>query len=79
MSPGISHARAVQIPGVQHLIGRVIGLGVRPEHIGGSPKKSALCSFSIKGIAFGVGVMTAALVLGGYMMRRRRRVTLATH
>ncbi len=69
---------AVQIPGVQHLTGRVIGLGVRPEHIKGARNKSAVGSLCVKGLAVGVGVMTAAAVLGACLLRNRwKRAVMA--
>ncbi len=60
---------AVSIPGVQHLLGRVVGMGIRPEHIKDARKPSG---FRIKNIAVGVGVAMgiAALALG--LLRRRR-------
>ena len=69
---------AVQIPGVQHLTGRVIGLGVRPEHIKGARNKSAVGSLCVKSLALGVGVMTAAAVLGACLLRNRwKRAVMA--
>jgi 2-polyprenyl-6-methoxyphenol hydroxylase-like FAD-dependent oxidoreductase len=68
---------AVQIPGVQHLIGRAIGMGVRPEHIKGAKKKAAVGSLCRKSVALGIGVMTAAAVLGGCFLRSRRRRAVA--
>ncbi len=67
-----------QIPVVPHLIGRLIGMGVRPEHIKGARKKSAFEGLCAKSVAIGIGLMTAAAVLGGCMLRsRRRRATTA--
>src|SRR5271169_2988799 len=43
---------AVQIPGIQHVFARVVGMGVRPEHIKGTRKPAGLC---LKSIAVGVG------------------------
>src|SRR5208337_1316902 len=34
---------AVQIPGIQHVLARVVGMGVLPEHIKGTRKPSGLC------------------------------------
>ena len=34
----------VNIPGVQHGMARILGLGVRPEHIPGARKKLAECN-----------------------------------
>ena len=63
----------VQIPGIQHLVARAIGMGVRPEHIKGARKKSALEGLCRKSVAVGIGVMTAAAVLGGCLLQSRRR------
>jgi 2-polyprenyl-6-methoxyphenol hydroxylase-like FAD-dependent oxidoreductase len=63
----------VQIPVVPHLVARVIGMGVRPEHIKGAKKRSAVDSLCIKSVAIGIGLMTAAAVLGGRVLRNRRR------
>ena len=60
---------AVRIPGVQDLLARAIGMGVRPEHIKGARKPSGLC---FKSTAVGVGVAMAAAVLALRMMRRRQ-------
>jgi 2-polyprenyl-6-methoxyphenol hydroxylase-like FAD-dependent oxidoreductase len=62
----------VQIPVFPHLIARLIGMGVRPEHFKGARKKSAFNSVSVKGVAIGIGLMTAAAVLGGFILRNRR-------
>ncbi len=64
---------AVQIPGIQHLTARAIGMGVLPEHIKGARKKPAVGGLCVKGLALGVGVMTAAAVLGACLLRNRRK------
>jgi 2-polyprenyl-6-methoxyphenol hydroxylase-like FAD-dependent oxidoreductase len=63
----------VQIPGIQRLTGRMIGMGIRPEHITGAstmPTRKAAC---IRGIAVGVGVAAAVLAVS-LLGRRRRRL-----
>ena len=62
----------VSLPGVQHVMARVIGIGVRPEHIKGAKKESGFC---LKKIAVGVGVAMgmAALAVGLVRKQRRRR------
>jgi 2-polyprenyl-6-methoxyphenol hydroxylase-like FAD-dependent oxidoreductase len=60
---------AVQIPGIQHVLARAVGMGVLPEHINGARKPSGLC---IKKIAAAVGLAVAAAVLTIRMLRRRR-------
>lgn len=62
-----------QIPGVQHLTARTIGMGVRPEHINGARPSPARKSACIKSIAVGVGV--AAAVLAVSLLGRRRRLS----
>jgi 2-polyprenyl-6-methoxyphenol hydroxylase-like FAD-dependent oxidoreductase len=64
----------VQIPGFQRLVARTIGMGVRPEHVGGarpSPDRKARC---IKSIAVGVGVAAAVLAVSLFGRRRRRNL-----
>jgi 2-polyprenyl-6-methoxyphenol hydroxylase-like FAD-dependent oxidoreductase len=78
-NPGPAHApwqlkAAVQIPGVQHLLARVIGMGVRPEHIKAARKSSGLC---IKNIAVGVGVAMGIAALAVGMIRKQRRSAAA--
>ncbi len=78
-NPGPAHApwqlkAAVQIPGVQHLLARVIGMGVRPEHIKAARKSSGLC---IKNIAVGVGVAMGVAALAVGMIRKQRRSAAA--
>jgi len=60
----------VQIPGIQHVLARVVGMGVLPEHIKGTRKPSGLC---MKKIAVGIGIAAAAAVLTVRMLRRSRR------
>jgi 2-polyprenyl-6-methoxyphenol hydroxylase-like FAD-dependent oxidoreductase len=62
----------VQIPGIQHLTARLVGMGVRPEHIKGARKPSGL---SIKKLAVGVGVaMGVAEFVVGLVRKQRRPV-----
>jgi 2-polyprenyl-6-methoxyphenol hydroxylase-like FAD-dependent oxidoreductase len=73
-NPGLAKAPwqfklAMSIPGAQHLVARVVGVGIRPEHIKGAKKP---LPFRIKNVAVGVGVAMgmAALVVG--LLRRRQ-------
>ncbi len=50
---------AVRIPGVQRLLGRVVGVGVRPEHIRDTNKPT--CLFT--NVAVCVGMAAAAVIL----------------
>ena len=60
---------AVQIPGIQHLTARLVGMGVRPEHIKGARQPSRLCLKSVA-VAVGVAMGVAALAVG--LLRRQR-------
>jgi len=62
-----------QIPGVQRLTARTIGMGVRPEHLKGARPSPAWKSACIKSIAFGIGVVSAMLAVS--LLGRRRRQT----
>jgi 2-polyprenyl-6-methoxyphenol hydroxylase-like FAD-dependent oxidoreductase len=60
---------AVSIPGLQHVVGRVVGMGVRPEHIKGARKPAG---FSIRNFAIGVGVAMGMAALAVGLVRRQR-------
>jgi 2-polyprenyl-6-methoxyphenol hydroxylase-like FAD-dependent oxidoreductase len=60
---------AVRIPGVQHLTARLIGMGVRPEHIKGARKPSGC---RINNIAVGVGVAMGVAALAVGLIRKQR-------
>ena len=65
-----------QIPRVQRLTARTIGMGVRPEHIKGarlSPDRKSAC---IKRIAVGVGLAAAMLAVSLLGRRRLLRAAL---
>jgi 2-polyprenyl-6-methoxyphenol hydroxylase-like FAD-dependent oxidoreductase len=59
----------VHIPGLRHVTARVIGVGVRPEHIRGARKKSACDGHYLKKLAVGVGLMAAGAVLAARVLR----------
>ena len=59
----------VQIPGVQRLTARVIGMGVRPEHIEGTKRQSGLY---IRNIAAGVGVAVEMAAFAVGLVRKKR-------
>jgi len=63
----------VNIPGVQHVMARVIGVGVRPEHIRGARKQTACDGQLLKRIAVGVGLLAGGVVLGVRLVRGFRR------
>ncbi len=52
-----------QVPGVQHLVARVIGVGVRPEHVREAGKKPACDGRAAKKIAIGLGLLVGAAVV----------------
>jgi 2-polyprenyl-6-methoxyphenol hydroxylase-like FAD-dependent oxidoreductase len=59
---------AVRLPGVQHIAGRIVGMGIRPEHIRDAEKRPGigrglLRRFAVyAGVATGVAVKTMRLV-----------------
>ena len=55
---------AVHIPGAQDLLGRVIGVGIRPEHVRAKHARPIQMTKRIAGVAVGVGVALAILVRG---------------
>ena len=58
------------IAGIQHVLARVVGIGVLPEHIKGAKKP---CGFSIKNVAVGVGVAMGVAAFAVALIRRQRR------
>jgi hypothetical protein len=63
----------VNIPGVQHVTARLIGMGVRPEHIRGARKQPACEGQLLKKIAIGAGLLAGGVVLMARMARGFRR------
>jgi 2-polyprenyl-6-methoxyphenol hydroxylase-like FAD-dependent oxidoreductase len=59
-----------EMPGVQRLVARTIGMGVRPEHIKGASTSTSRRSTYIKAALVGVGV--AAAVVAFALLRRKR-------
>jgi 2-polyprenyl-6-methoxyphenol hydroxylase-like FAD-dependent oxidoreductase len=53
---------AVRVPGLQHAMGRVIGVGIRPEHVKGGARRGEVCPWWVKGIAGCAGIATAIAV-----------------
>jgi 2-polyprenyl-6-methoxyphenol hydroxylase-like FAD-dependent oxidoreductase len=64
---------AVRIPGLQHVMARVVGVGVRPEHIRGARKRQACDGQYIKRLAVGVGLVAAGAVLAARLLRSSAR------
>ena len=52
----------VNIPGIQHVLGRVVGVGVRPEHIQNSQVRATAAKRRLLRIATAVAVGTAVIV-----------------
>src|SRR5271169_4500185 len=64
---------AANIPGVQHLTARIIGVGVRPEHIRGARKQPTCDGQLLKKIAIGAGLLAGGIVLTTRLARGFRR------
>jgi 2-polyprenyl-6-methoxyphenol hydroxylase-like FAD-dependent oxidoreductase len=54
----------VQIPGITHVIGRAVGIGVRPEHINGARRSPAYRKHQLAKVALGVGIAAGILLVG---------------
>jgi len=53
----------VQIPGITHVIGRAIGVGVRPEHINDARRSPAYCNERMVKLAVGLGIAAGILLI----------------
>ena len=67
----------MNIPGVHDLLGRVVGMGVRPERIAGANNRPACNAGSLKKVAVGIGLVAAGAVLAFRMFRSRKRASWA--
>jgi 2-polyprenyl-6-methoxyphenol hydroxylase-like FAD-dependent oxidoreductase len=67
---------AVRIPGVQSLLGRLVGIGVRPEHIQDAKNRQDLTRCSVKSAAMCAGVLTAVAVAAVFTLRNMRRTSV---
>ena len=63
---------AVQIPGIQRLTARIIGVGVRPEHLERARKGSALGAANIRRVAAALGIAAAVFIVN--LRKSRPRV-----
>jgi hypothetical protein len=63
---------AVQIPGIQRLTARIIGVGVRPEHVETGRKGSALGAANIRRVAAALGIAAAVFIVN--LRKSRARV-----
>ena len=61
---------AVEIPGIQHLLGRGVGMGARPEHIADAASRPGRDRKRLLKIAISVGVAAAT---GALILRARRK------
>jgi 2-polyprenyl-6-methoxyphenol hydroxylase-like FAD-dependent oxidoreductase len=61
------------IPGVQHGMARILGLGVRPEHVGTERKQCPFKGKTLKKIAIGAGLVAAGVVIGARLLRSSRK------
>ena len=62
---------AVGIPGVPQLLGRAVGIGIRPEHVRGAPKRRAASAMAL---GVGAAALTAVGVFALAGLLRRRTV-----
>jgi 2-polyprenyl-6-methoxyphenol hydroxylase-like FAD-dependent oxidoreductase len=67
---------AVRIPGVQSLLGRLVGMGVRPEHIQDAKNRQDLTRCSVKSATMCAGVLTAVAVAAVFTLRNLRRTSV---
>jgi 2-polyprenyl-6-methoxyphenol hydroxylase-like FAD-dependent oxidoreductase len=61
---------AVRIPGVRHALARVIGIGIRPEHVADRKRQLEESTARIKRMAVWTGVATAVIVSAVRFNRR---------
>jgi 2-polyprenyl-6-methoxyphenol hydroxylase-like FAD-dependent oxidoreductase len=62
---------AVRVPGVQRLVARVVGVGVRPEHIQGARRRPGLNTHCAKAVAACAGIAAAVAVFSASCRRAR--------
>ncbi len=65
---------AVRIPGAQRLLGRVVGVGVRPEHIATAEPRRYRTAKVVAVVASALGVVTAATLMHFRRAARQSRV-----
>jgi 2-polyprenyl-6-methoxyphenol hydroxylase-like FAD-dependent oxidoreductase len=64
---------ALHVPGVQRVMGRVVGIGIRPEHIMDAPRRAACHEAALRTVAMCTTV--AVLAIAGMCVLRRNRYT----
>jgi 2-polyprenyl-6-methoxyphenol hydroxylase-like FAD-dependent oxidoreductase len=62
---------AVNIPGIHDLIGRVVGVGVRPEHVADARSRHGCSAVCLKRVAIGIGLVAAGVTLAFRMFQRK--------
>lgn len=67
----------VQIPGIQRLPARVLGLGVRPEHVDGARRTACHRKKSVRNMVVGLGIATAVFAASLLQRPGSRRVKAA--
>jgi 2-polyprenyl-6-methoxyphenol hydroxylase-like FAD-dependent oxidoreductase len=60
---------AARIPGITHLMGRMAGIGVRPEHIKDAKRSPAYRSERVVKIALALGVAAGVVIVGRRFVR----------
>jgi 2-polyprenyl-6-methoxyphenol hydroxylase-like FAD-dependent oxidoreductase len=68
---------AVNIPGVKDLLGRVVGVGLHPEHIAGARPRETCGAVCLKRVAVGIGLVAAGATLAFRMFRGATRPSWA--
>ncbi len=67
----------MSIPGVQHVVARVVGVGILPEHVAVAGKQPTYDGQRLKKIAMGAGLALAGAAIGWRLLRsfgtRKRR------
>ena len=62
---------AFNIPGVQDLLGFVVGNGFRPEHVAGARPRQTCGALCLKKVAVGIGLVAAGATLAFRLFQRR--------
>jgi len=63
----------MNVPGVQQVVARLVGVGVRPEHVAGARKQPACDGQRLKRIAIAAGLAIAGLTVGLRLLCRSRK------
>ena len=70
---------AVRVPGLQPVVGRLIGVGVRPEHIQDGKKRSIFERCSANGLAACAGLVAGAVITALQISRSARKQRRSSH